>query len=182
MGVGVLSNFLSLVVLYSIGISPNYSASVYNILLLPLYSWIYFEATKKNYGNLLLGINIGYVGFGIINLLFIQKSMINSYTNIVLTIIIIVYALFYFQYLIRNMPAYHIQRYPMFWINSSLIIFYAGNLILFVFTPYLVEVLNDNLVAHWSFHNILSIVQALILGVAIVVDLRATFRVTKEAA
>lgn len=152
--------------------NPNYAASLYQILVFPLISLIYFYAVGKRKGTFFTIAAIVFVLFAIVNLLFIQKSSINSYTLIVKSIIVIIYAIYYFYWLLRELPTSQLQRLPMFWINSAYIIYFSGNLFLFVFTSYLVHVLNNNLLVYWTLHNVLGIIEGLMIIVALWMDLR----------
>ena len=159
-------------VLLSFRINPNYSASVYHILALPIVSMIYFSVTNnKNKWTFILIASL-YLLFGIVNLLFIQQQTINSYTLIMMSIIILIYCLYYFYWLLKELPTMHLHKLPMFWINSAFMIYFAGNLFLFVFTSYLVSVLKDNLLVYWSLHNFLGIIEMTMIIFALWMDLQ----------
>lgn len=156
-------------VLFKYLINPNYAASMYYILALPLLSCIYYLELGRVHRREFIIISIIYVVFAILNLLLIQRSSINSYTAIFFAVIIITYALTYFYWLIKELPTIHLQKMPMFWFNSAFIVYYSGNFFLFVFTSYLVNVLNNNLLMYWSLHNLLGISECLILIAGILV-------------
>ena len=65
-------------------------------------------------------------------------------------------SLTYFYTLIRKMPSVHVQRVPMFWISSGLLIYSSGTLILFIISNYLIYVLRKDLLEYWVFHNLLN--------------------------
>ena len=167
----VLGDLVSRLI-YLSGSNPNYGASAYYILVFPLISLIYFHAVGKRKAAFFTISSVLFVLFAIVNLLFIQKSSINSYTLIVKSIIVIIYALYYFYWLLRELPTSQLQRLPMFWINSAYMIYFSGNLFLFVFTSYLVNVLNNNLLVYWTLHNVLGIIEGLMIIVALWMDLR----------
>ena len=101
--------------------------------------------------------------FALINLFFFQKTTPNSYSYIFHSAILIIYCLFYFYVLMRDLPSLYVHHLPMFWFNSAFLIFYAGTFFLFSFTSYLINVLKNNMLIYWSFHNILSIIEHLIV-------------------
>ena len=152
--------------------NPNYGASVYNMVVFPLITAIYYYSVGNRHKNLFVFVSAAVVLFTIVNVLFIQKSSINSYTLIIQSIIIICYSLYYFYWLIRELPTSQLHLLPMFWINSAYILFFSGNLFLFVFTSYLVNVLNNDLLVYWSLHNVLGIIEGLMIIVALWMDLR----------
>jgi hypothetical protein len=86
--------------------------------------------------------------------------------------LIIFYALYYFYWLLKELPTTRLHRLPMFWINAAHIIFYSGNIFLFGLTSYIVNVLKDNLLVYWMLHNALGLLQASMFIIASVMDLR----------
>ncbi len=166
--IGDLSSFL----LFYLKINPNYAASVFNIMALPIVSSIYYLAIDRNHKRIIIGVTALYFLFGIINFLVIQKKDINSYTLIMLSIIIILYCLYYFYWLLKELPTMHLHRLPMFWINSAFMVYFSGNLFLFVFTSYLVNVLNNNLLVYWSLHNFLGMIEFSLIIFSLWMDLQ----------
>lgn len=163
---------LSSALLLTLKINPNYAASVFYIFALPLISIIYYMAIGRIHKETLLCFSLICSVFGSINLFFVQKETINSYTLILLSIIIILYCLYYFYWLIKELPTMHLHRLPMFWINSAFMVYFSGNLFLFVFTSYLVQVLNSNLLVYWSLHNFLGIIEFSLIIFALWMDLQ----------
>jgi hypothetical protein len=163
---------LSADVLRAFKINPNYGSSVYHLISFPLISLIYFYALGKRGKNVFLIINICFFIFGMVNMISYQESSINTYTLILESILVIIFSLYYFYWLLRVLPTSQLQRLPMFWLNSAHIIYFSGNLFLFVFTSYLVNVLNNNLLVYWTIHNILGIIEGFMIIVALWLDLR----------
>jgi hypothetical protein len=166
----VAGNFSS-VLMKTLGLNVNYGPTTYYIISLPIISSVYYHAIGKH-RPIFIFLSVAYVLFATTNLLFIQKTSINSYSLIFQAIVVILYALYYFYWLLRELPTTQLQRLPMFWINSAYIIYYSGNLFLFVFTSYLVNVLNNNLLVYWTLHNVLGIIEGLMIIVALWTDLR----------
>jgi hypothetical protein len=67
--------------------------------------------------------------------------------------LLIVYALVYFYYLIKALPEQKLLDFPMFWINSAIIFFFSGTLILSFMRDYLVNVLKNDTAGFWAFRN-----------------------------
>ncbi len=152
--------------------NANYGASIFYILCFPILSFIYYLAIGRNNKRILISIAVFYFLFGVLNLLFIQKETINSYSTTLLSIIIITYCLYYFYWLLKELPTMHLHGLPMFWINSAFMVYFSGNLFLFVFTSYLVQVLNSNLLVYWSLHNFLGIIEFSLIIFALWIDLQ----------
>lgn len=169
---GFLSNSAALVMNLIFKLNPNLPQSIYKILIFWVLGAIYYHALGKRNKLIYILLSLAFTVFALINLLVIQKSQINSYASIVTAIIIIIYAVHYFYRLMIDLPTLNLQRLPMFWFNAAFLLFYSGALFLFVFTDYLVNVLNNNLLVYWGFHNILNIVAHLIVLVGLWIDLR----------
>ena len=167
----VLGNELAKVLHYY-KISVNYSHTAFYICIIPLIGLVYYHAMNKQKKKMFVVISALYVAFAFVNVLLIQRASINSYTLIVQSIIVITLCLYYFYWLLQELPTAELHRMPMFWVNSAYIIFYSGNLFLFVFTSYLVNVLNNQLLVYWSLHNILGIIEASMMSFALWMDLR----------
>jgi|SRR5688572_8083373 len=139
---------------------------------LALYSRIYYGLLhKKNPGWFVIAAS-SFAIFALINLFFIQKTAPNSYSYLFHSAVIIIYCLLYFYVLMQDLPSLYLHHLPMFWFNSALLFFHAGTFFLFSFHAYLVNVLNNNMLIYWSFHNLLSILEHLIFFVGLYYDLR----------
>jgi hypothetical protein len=176
---GFLGNISGLL-LHSIGLNlyVNIPQSIYQLMIIGVISCLYYQALNKRYGKWFLIIALCSTTFALISLLFIQKHFISSYHNLLDSFIIIGYCIFYFYRLMVELPSINLQRMPMFWFNSAFLFYYAGALILFVFTSYIVNVLKDNLITYWIFHNTLSICEHVLVLIGLSYDLSSP----KEAA
>jgi hypothetical protein len=152
--------------------SGNLGSSIYQIIKLPVVVLVYYFAKNKN--NLapylvLIGI---FEAFALYNLFFLQQKTINSYTMVFSSVIVILLSIYYFYWLLQKLPTTKLHSLPMFWINSAWIIFYSGNLFLFIFASYLVEVQKDDMLIYWTLHNILAIIESFMIVIALWMDLR----------
>lgn len=153
-------------------ISPNYSGTGFQLCIIPLICAIYYYAMNKHGRKTFVFVAVAFEIFAFINVLFIQKSSINSYTLVLNSIVVIAFTLYYFFWLLKELPAVQLHRLPMFWVNAAYIIYNSANLFLFVFTSYLVNVLNNRLLVYWTLHNIVGIIQASMMIVALWMDLQ----------
>jgi hypothetical protein len=146
------------------------------IVTVALYSRIYYVLLhKKNRGWFVLIAGI-FAFFALINILFIQKTAPNSYTYFFHSAIMITYCLLYFYVLMQDLPSLYVHQMPMFWFNSALLVFHAGTFFLFSFHAYLVNVLKNNMLMYWSFHNMLSNIEHIIFLIGLYYDLRGLGR------
>ena len=142
------------------------------IITVSLYSRIYYDLLhKKNRGWFVL-VACVFAVFALVNILFIQKTAPNSYTYFFHSAIMITYCLLYFYVLMQDLPSLYVHQLPMFWFNSGLLVFHAGTFFLFSFHAYLVNVLKNNMLIYWSFHNMLSNIEHIIFLIGLYYDLR----------
>lgn len=152
----------------NVNIPQSISAIFYFLVLTVMYN----VALRGRYKKVFLAVAIFFVTFAVSNLLFGQQNDNNTYSKAVRSIILICYCIVYCYRLLVDLPVQHLQRVPMFWFNSAVLIFNAGTLFLFLFTTYLVEVLHNDLLIYWTFHNILNIIQHLVIMIGLWMDLQ----------
>ena len=175
-----LCNFSALVVIRKYFPSfVNLPGSIYDLCLVPMLTLIYNAALHKKYARALTVIAILYVVGAVINLIFYQ-TVIASFNKLTISFVIIFCGVFYFYRLMKDLPTFHLTRLPMFWFNSAFLIYGSGALFLFAFLDYLVNVLNNNLLVYWTFHNLLLIFHQLLIIVGIAYEIGAAVKPSFE--
>ncbi len=102
-----------------------------------------------------------YFLFFIINYLLIQTPYkLNSYSYTISGLMLLVLSLLYFRFLLKNLPETLVHRSPMVWINIAVLIYFGGNLFLFMLFNYFVSGI-------WILHNMLNITKNILFFVAI---------------
>jgi hypothetical protein len=171
---GFLANILSLVIsnFKSLNGFINIPHVLYFVSNFAFLTLAYYYVFGKRGGKWLVAATSIFLPFTLANILYFQKASINSYSNVLLSVIIIIYCIVYFYKLMIDMPSLYIHHLPMFWFNAAFLIFHSGTFFLFAFTAYLINVLKNDLIVYWSFHNIISIIEHLIVLVGLYYDLR----------
>ncbi len=108
-----------------------------------------------------------YWAAGIYTILFLANYLLvqtpyklNSYTYSISGLMLLVASLLYFRFLLKNLPETFVHRSPMIWINIAVLIYFGGNLFLFMLYNYFVS-------AIWILHNILNIAKNVLFFIAI---------------
>jgi hypothetical protein len=159
---------LSSFILINNGLSPNYAGSSYELVEFYLLASIYHQAFKQpNLLRILISTGVVYGFFSILNLAYIQRESINSYTIALKAIFFITLSVVYFYRLIRDMPTLQIHHLPMFWINAAVLFYFAGNFFLFILSDYLIKVMKNDLMVYWGFHNLVNITKNLLFAVGL---------------
>jgi hypothetical protein len=156
-----------------LNIGVNYFSDAYRLAEFVLLLMIYYIAFK-NPRRLIpfIGLALFYVMFLAYNVVYVQREKINTYTLIVLAAVFIVFAVLYFYKVMKDRPTQELHRLPMFWINVAVLVYFAGNLFLWIIVHYLVTVLKNDLIVYWSFHNVLSMIKNFLYAAAFYVSVR----------
>jgi hypothetical protein len=87
-------------------------------------------------------------------------------------IMMIVCSLFYFYFLITDMPTKEIISFPMFWIAAGMLFFFAGTFVLSLSLDYLVKVLKNDLIILWTTRNFFRLFFCLVVSYGLWLDLK----------
>ncbi len=64
-------------------------------------------------------------------------NTVNNFSASVESIILIFYSLFFFYYVLNNLIFENLLSTPVFWLNTAILFYFSGNLILFVFSNHM---------------------------------------------
>lgn len=146
------------------------SYPIANLYLL-MQAWILFSIYKLQLATktkAIEGVRLGFALFFIVNYFFIQTpSLLNSYSISISGVTFMFIALYYFYNLLQKLPEFYIHKMPMVWINIAVLVYYSGNLFLFIFNNYFTAGIDGNQRFVWMLHNILNITKNILFFVAI---------------
>lgn len=171
-GVLLVGGYLAIVILQPKGKDVNTPQNIESILSFLTLAYLYYVALRKRYRYVFISTVASFVIFAVINILFWQKNDLNTYSMAARSLFILLYCILYWYRLLVELPVQQIQRLPMFWYNTSSLIYTAGTLFLILFYSYFVEVLHNDMLIYWTFHNILSIIQFFAIMIGLWQDLR----------
>lgn len=145
--------------LYFIDVRGNNDViSLYLIFSFSLLSYFfYYSIGWRSLKSLLVGLNVVYLLFSVVNYLFVQKHGHNSYTQTLQSLLILLLSIIFFYKLIKELPIQQINKLPLFWIVSGFFFSYSGKLVIYVVSHYLINARGDNMIIAWTFHNFLTI-------------------------
>jgi hypothetical protein len=78
------------------------------------------------------------------------------FSRMVISLAVTMLSILYFYKLINDLPAVHIYKVPMLWINIGLLVYFTGNFVLFTLKDYLADALANDLRFYWGYHNFLT--------------------------
>lgn len=127
-----------------------------SILIVLMYAEV-FKWPRRVVNLILLIYSILYL----INYTIIQKpTVLNSYSFAGSSIGIMVITLLYFRFLLNHLPETFIHRIPMVWVSISFLVYFSGNLFLFI-------LFTSSTPGSWILHNMLNITKNILLFVAL---------------
>ncbi|OEK00276.1 hypothetical protein BFP97_01550 [Roseivirga sp. 4D4] len=104
------------------------------LVVLRIYKRVFEEVITRRVFN---AISIGFLLFAVLNSLFIQPlDVFNSNTITVSSVLYILLSITYFHQLLRGTALLALERTPMFWLNTGVLIYYSGTLLLYVMVNY----------------------------------------------
>ena len=66
---------------------------------------------------------------------------------------LIIFAILYFYFMMRDLPEQNLLSLPMFWISASVLFFFSGTFILSLFMDYLTKISSETMGRLWTFRN-----------------------------
>lgn len=110
--------------------------SHFEIIAFSIYYYFLFE--KFFFKRLLLGLFVGYLTFSIFDTIYFEPfSVYPANLGFIYSLMLILYSLLFFFEIYEKGEVLYIERHPHFWINSAILIYYAGTLFLGLFSNYL---------------------------------------------
>ena len=116
----------------------------------------------------------GCIAFGLFDLFFFEgPKTFNSYSSYATGILMIISALTYLYKLLSEMPVEKVHTLPLFWLAFGVLVYYGGNLFLFLFNNYLITHLPQNHQSIWELHNVLNISKNVFFFVTLWINYRS---------
>jgi len=104
------------------------------LVILRIYKKVFEQVISRWVFN---ATSISFLLFAAFNSLFIQPlDVFNSNTITVSSVLYILLSITYFHQLLRNTAHLALERTPMFWLNTGVLIYYSGTLLLYVLVNY----------------------------------------------
>jgi hypothetical protein len=138
----------------------NVVVNIYHILNLPLVALLYRKKIHWKNRNVVAYTLISlFLVFALVNFFFVQGiHTFNSFTSTLAAVTTIIISISYFYALIQQLPTQSITTLPMFWINSAMLIYRSGTFFVYLSADYLINVLQNKLIAYWFVTHSLGLV------------------------
>lgn len=141
---------------------------VYVIIEFALLGWMYQLYLYRFYPKYLIPVIIVVFTFlSILNSIFVQKiQTFNTYARALENLLLIVFALSFFYKLLKELKVKYLEKKPIFWINTGILIYFSGSLFIFIFSNFLVKRLALN-TQMWIIHAFLNIVHNIFYAIGL---------------
>jgi hypothetical protein len=96
-----------------------------------------------------------------------QMMTMSSSVRAFRDLLMITCSVLYFFHLLKELPEESLVRIPMFWINSAILFFFSCTFILSLFLGYIIEAMQGDLNAYWTFRNFLRVLFCVIICIGI---------------
>jgi hypothetical protein len=128
---------------------------------------LFFSAFFKKYFNPIV-IYIAIPLFFIVAFVDYKINGLNSADNFSVSVesfTLVVYTLFFFYYVLKNLIFDNLLAQPVFWISTAVLFYFSGNFVLFVFANYMMRVDLDKYLILWSIiHTFFNVLYNVFLG------------------
>jgi len=114
-----------------------------------------FEKPSLKKPFLIVGIGLTLLGIG--NWIFSEGQSNALYTNAIDTAALLGLCVYYFYHVLTTESDVNILSAPLFWINTGLLIYLSGSLLLFLSADYIIRVLRDDFALFLTVHNFLGV-------------------------
>lgn len=155
----VLAYTFSKVLIPNVIVYNSYTFINFNIIFL-----IYLEISSPHLKITFITFQIVFNIFMVANAMFIQAfTSFNSNSMISASVVFLLLALYHFYKLLKEVKYQRLEKNPLFWLSSGLIIYYSATLILFLYIDQISKTDQANVDLHlasWglnSFFNLLRI-------------------------
>lgn len=113
------------------------------------------------------GIVLGFLLFLGVDMIWLSgMTNFNSYSTAVEGLILISFCLLFFYKTLTELKIEHLEREPLFWISAGVMLYFASNLFIFLFTNY-VKASRMTLFVMWGIHGIFGILLNLFYSIAL---------------
>ena len=161
------SDLLSLLLIkYSQGSNTYLIVNIYLIIQFSLLVLVFRK--QLPYPTITNIILLLFITFCMVNITVFQGPWeFNSVSNVIASLILIAFCIFYLYRLLSELPIVHIQHLPMLWISFGVLVYYGGNFFLFLVNNYLTHDESGPHKLMWILHNLLNITKNILFAVAL---------------
>lgn len=140
----------------------------FTVIEFTLLTIIYKSVLDESVRKYLSGLIIFFAIFSIVNVIWIQDILaFNSWGRMIESFFLVILSLLWFLKIFREMVIEKLSSHPMFYINSGVLLYFAGNFFIFTYYNVMVNQFHGVMNEIWQIHSILNIIYSLMLAAAV---------------
>ena len=147
------------------------AGNLYTIIQFILLGLIFHEMFgTKSLKRWMLVLVLLFLVFSVVNLFYIE-GFLNRNDNLrtISSLSFMIVPILYFRYILIEQPIEKVLNFPMFWVNSGILLYFSGNLILFTVDS---TMNTDNIYVYfYIIHDLLNSVLFCLFGVAFIISI-----------
>lgn len=136
----------------------NAPGHLHNCIAIAMLTLLYIEVLPPGWKVVLKKLGPTLVILALLNLLVGQGREVNSYSYIAAGLLGLICGIGFCYQLMVDLPALAIHRLPIFWFNTSFLIYNSSTLLQFIFRDYLADISWEILTMFVIFHNAVSLI------------------------
>lgn len=142
---------------------------LYTVLEFNLIALFYFSFFGYFYNRRLVpSLMVFFTGFAVLNSLFIQKiTEFNTYSRGLEALLVIIFSLLCFYKLLIELSSKNPTQQPIFWINTGFLLYFAGNLVLFILSNVILKENKAFNYMSWGLHSCLIALLYILIGIGL---------------
>jgi hypothetical protein len=162
--VEVISNML---LAFHMMINLSLVAFTYTILECILISLFYYRFFRQyTRARIIHLITILFVLVSMVCAYAFDLQKVDFYARAMECFIFTSYCLFLFYYVLKNLVFDNLLNSPIFWINTAILFYFAGNLIIFIFSEYITNHRSESYILLWkSIHTFFNVSMNILFGI-----------------
>ncbi|MCZ8353838.1 MAG: hypothetical protein O9340_03825 [Cyclobacteriaceae bacterium] len=151
----------------------NQIGEAYQLFFAFIISLFFLQINRSKFSQLLFYLfNLSCFVCWVLLLVYLNDNNLFSIYSVITYVGLILFAILYFTYLLKYLPAENLLRIPEFWVAAAVLFNFSGYLIVTLTYGYLVEVLKENMILYWSFYNVFSIIFFSVLSYALLLHIK----------
>lgn len=146
----------------------NLIYSLFTVLEYMLLAYVFAQGVKPFLKQpFFWKITTSFLLFVIVDMIWISGiEQFNSYSTAIEGLVLILFSLIFFYKTLQDLKIKHLEREPLFWISTGVLLYFSSSLFIFLFTNY-VNSSNRALFIIWGIHGIFSILLNISYSIAL---------------
>lgn len=163
-GTEIVATWLSKLMGTNLPILHLYTVLEFNLIALFYFSFFGYFYSRRLVPSLM----VFFTGFAVLNSLFIQKiTEFNTYSRGLEALLVIIFSLLCFYKLLIELSSKNPTQQPIFWINTGFLLYFAGNLVLFILSNVILKENKAFNYMSWGLHSCLIALLYILIGIGL---------------